>query len=109
MKSQIQQQALALGFDACHFTTALPPETGPKLQSWLDSKQHGEMAYLERNAHKRLDPQLVLHRARSIITLAVSYATKGDHASRFTPHASPPIARSRTRAVAASSRALMDR
>ncbi len=31
------------------------------------------MAYLERNAHQRIDPQQVLASAKSIITLAVSY------------------------------------
>ena len=31
------------------------------------------MHYLARNAHKRVDPQLVLPGARSVVTLAVSY------------------------------------
>ena len=35
------------------------------------------MAYLERNAAKRVDPQQVLAKAKSIITLAVSYAMEG--------------------------------
>lgn len=79
MKARIQEHARKLGFDACNFTTALPPETGERLQDWLTAGQHGEMAYLDRNSHKRMDPQLVLENVRSIITLAVSYA---DAASR---------------------------
>ena len=73
MKETIRQHALALGFDDCHFTTAAPPESAPHLQSWLSEKRHGEMNWIERNAAKRVDPQLVLPNARSVICLAVSY------------------------------------
>ena len=74
MKLQIQEYARELGFDACHFTTAQPPKSGSHFKSWLAAGRHGEMAYLERNAHKRLNPQLVLESARSVIVLSVSYA-----------------------------------
>jgi epoxyqueuosine reductase len=73
MKEAIRQRARELGFDECRFTTADPPESGVHFQRWLDERQHGQMAYLERHAHKRLEPQLVLPGARSVITLAVSY------------------------------------
>lgn len=74
MKTAIQQRARELGFDDCRFTTAAPPATGPQFERWLAAEQHGQMAYLSRNAHKRIDPQQVLAGARSIISLAVSYA-----------------------------------
>ena len=73
MKSQIQQRARELGFDACHFTTAQPPASTEQFRHWLAEHKHGEMAYLERNAHKRVEPQLVLSMAKSVISLAVSY------------------------------------
>jgi len=73
MKETIRQHALALGFDDCGFTTAAPPVSAPQLQSWLSEKRHGDMNWLERNAPKRADPQLVLPNARSIICLAASY------------------------------------
>lgn len=91
MKTTIQQRARELGFDACHFTTAVPPASAPQFKQWLALRRHGEMAYLQHNAEKRIDPQQVLPNARSIITLAVSYA-EGDQASD-TPHSaigSPP-------------------
>jgi epoxyqueuosine reductase len=109
MKAAIRQRARELGFDDCRVTTAQPPESAPRLKRWLAAGQQGEMAYLERNAHKRVDPQLVLPGARSIITLAVSYADQqaeaderesgaetvaasipplAHHASRFTFHVS---------------------
>lgn len=74
MKKLIQEKARESGFDACRFTTATPPDHAEKFQSWIDAQQHGEMGYLQRNGHKRVDPSLVLANAKTIITLAVSYA-----------------------------------
>src|SRR2546428_344646 len=73
MKAAIKQRARELGFDDCRVTTALPPESGPQFKQWLAQRQHGEMGYLERTARKRIEPQIVLPGARSIITVAVSY------------------------------------
>jgi epoxyqueuosine reductase len=73
MKERIRQRALELGFDDCRFTTAAAPESAPKLDEWLARGAHADMAWLERNAPKRRDPQLVLPGARSVITLAASY------------------------------------
>ncbi len=75
MKSEIAQRALELGFDACRVAAADPPSSAVKFQEWLAARRHGEMAYLQRNAHKRVDPQAVLSGARSIICLAASYAS----------------------------------
>jgi len=74
MKAVLRQRAQELGFDDCRFTTAEPPASGRHLETWLAEKRHGEMAWLERNAPKRLDPQLVLPGARSVIVLAVNYS-----------------------------------
>lgn len=73
MKERIRQRARELGFDDCRFTTAEAPETAAQFMSWLAERQQGEMAWLERNAAKRIDPQLVLPGARSLIVLAASY------------------------------------
>ncbi len=74
MKATIQQHAHELGFDACYFTTAVPPASAPHFEQWLAARRHGEMTYLQRNAHRRIDPQKVLANSKSIIVLAVSYA-----------------------------------
>jgi len=74
VKTAIRERALELGFDACQFTTARPPDSAGQFQRWLEAGRHGQMAYLERNARKRIEPGQVLAAARSIITLAVSYA-----------------------------------
>ena len=75
MKSAIFQRALQLGFDDCRFTTPRPPDHAVQFQSWLQAGRHGQMDYLARNAHKRIDPSLVLADAKTIITMAVNYAT----------------------------------
>ena len=73
MKAAIRQRALQLGFDDCRFTTAAAPSGAEQYQNWLAEKNHGEMAWLERTAPKRTDPQKVLPGARSVIALAASY------------------------------------
>ena len=75
MKAAIQQRALELGFDDCRVTTAAAPQSAEQFQHWLAGKQHGEMAWLERNAEKRIEPQKVLPGAKSVICLAASYQT----------------------------------
>lgn len=83
MKNAIQEKARELGFDACRFTTASPPDHAQHFQDWLAAKCHGEMNYLQRNADKRLDPQRVLARAKTIITLAVNYAAECSTGKNF--------------------------
>jgi len=83
MKAVLRQRALELGFDDCRFTTAAPPASAEQFQRWLAQKQHGEMAWLERNAEKRVEPQLVLPGAKSVIVLATSYSS----------HRPPPTSR----------------
>lgn len=73
MNEAIRKQAQELGFDGCRFTIAQAPQSAPHFQNWLAQGRQGEMAYLERNAQKRLDLQKVLPGARSVITLAVAY------------------------------------
>ena len=77
MKEAIRQRARELGFDECRFTTTHPPASAPQFQDWLKARRHGGMAYLERNAARRVNPQLVLPGARSVIVLAASYV-QGD-------------------------------
>ena len=53
---------------------ALDFSTPEKLRTWIAEGQHGEMAWLARNAAKRGNPQQVLPGARSIVTLATAYS-----------------------------------
>jgi epoxyqueuosine reductase len=73
MKAALRQRARELGFDDCRVTTAHAPESAARFKQWLAERRHGDMAYLERTAPKRVDPQQVLPGARSLIMLAASY------------------------------------
>lgn len=80
----------ALGFDDVRFASTTPPSDTNALSEWLAAGMHGEMAWMERTAGKRLDPAQVLPGVRSIILLGVSYAG-GDKANRSALDASRPI------------------
>jgi epoxyqueuosine reductase len=73
MKEAIRQRARELGFDGCRVTTATAPDHAEAFQQWIAAEHHGEMAYLARNAYKRVNPQEVLPGAKSILVLATSY------------------------------------
>jgi len=73
IRESIRNRAFDLGFDACRFTDASPPPHADALKTWLEGGLHGEMAYLERNAWKRVAPSSVLETARSVVCLAASY------------------------------------
>jgi len=75
MKEEIRAKALELGFDQCGFANSEPPLSARQFQDWIAAGKQGEMAYLARNEEKRIDPQKVLPGAKSVVSLAVSYAT----------------------------------
>jgi epoxyqueuosine reductase len=70
---QIKTRARDLGFDLVGITTARPPPHAAEFQQWLADHLHGEMAYMERNADKRVDPLQVLAQAQSIIVVGLNY------------------------------------
>jgi len=73
MKEVLRQHAFESRFDDCRFTSATPPEFREHFRRWLEAQRQGEMGYLQRTAHKRVDPQQILTGARTIICLAASY------------------------------------
>jgi epoxyqueuosine reductase len=77
LKDKIKERARELGFDDCRVTTVQQPGSARHFQQWLAKNWHGEMVYLQRNAHKRIEPEKVMAEAKSIITLAVSYECSG--------------------------------
>ena len=73
---RLRDRLKALGFDAVRFARA-EPLFGPGLRAWLDAGHQAEMAWLERGAEKRGDPDKVLPGARTLVMLGVNYATEG--------------------------------
>lgn len=73
LSERLKAEALRHGFVACRITSARPPESAPRFRKALAEGRHGEMSWLERNADKRCNPNLVLPGARSVVVLAVAY------------------------------------
>ncbi|MGE5814459.1 MAG: tRNA epoxyqueuosine(34) reductase QueG [Acidobacteriota bacterium] len=76
MTSQdVKQRAGELGFDLCGVARAASYPELTFLNEWLGRGYHGTMAYMARNAEKRLDVRLVLPSARSVVVLGTIYNT----------------------------------
>lgn len=71
-QEELRRRLVALGFDEVRFARAesVPAEG---LGRWLAWGFHADMAWMERTAAKRLNPELVLLGTRSVIMLGVNY------------------------------------
>ena len=73
LKAALVARAREIGFDDCRVARAEAPAHAAALQEWLDLGAAGEMAWIERGAAKRAEPELVLPGVKSVVVLAVSY------------------------------------
>ncbi len=70
----IKTEAKRLGFLSCGISKAeFLEEEAPRLERWLKNNMHGEMRYMENHFDKRLDPQLLVDGAKSVISLLLNY------------------------------------
>ncbi|MEY3416321.1 MAG: hypothetical protein RL711_299 [Bacteroidota bacterium] len=70
----IKNKAKALGFEYCGISKAgFLEEEAPRLEHWLHHNRHGEMAYMANYFDKRLNPQLLVDDAKSIVSLSLNY------------------------------------
>lgn len=78
-RAEIRVRATALGFDSIGFAPAiLGAERSAALQNYLAAEHHGTMAWMERRADQRADPQALWPEAMTVISLGLSYAPEGD-------------------------------
>lgn len=83
---EIENLALAIGFDGCGISQAESLELHDEhFSQWLNAGFHGEMGYMERNREKRLNPQLLVSGAKSVISVILSYKPQSDSLSLVTP------------------------
>ena len=72
--SIIKQEAKRLGFDFCGISKAeFLEEEAPRFEKWLNEKKHGKMEYMENHFDKRLNPTLLVDRAKSVVSLLYNY------------------------------------
>ncbi len=70
----IRQKAAELGFDACGIApSAYLADEAPRLEKWLEDGFHAGMQYMANHKDIRLDPQLLVSNARSVIVLLSNY------------------------------------
>jgi epoxyqueuosine reductase len=70
----IKAEARRLGFLSCGISKAgFLEEEAPRLEYWLNQNHHGEMKYLEDHYDMRLNPTLLVHGAKSVISLLLNY------------------------------------
>jgi iron-sulfur cluster binding protein, putative len=70
----IKQKAQDLGFLDCGISSArFLKEEEDHLISWLQAGMHGEMGYMQNHLEKRLNPELLVENARSVISVLLNY------------------------------------
>lgn len=88
-RERLRERLQALGFDAVRFAAADRP-AGESLRAWLGAGHHADMAWMERTADKRGNPELVLPGVRSVIMLGVNYwsgvESRGPKWARYVLH-----------------------
>ncbi len=72
----IKDKAYELGFLFVGVSRAgFLEEEAPRIEKWLSENRHGEMAYMENNLDKRLDPRLLVEGTKSVVSLLYNYYT----------------------------------
>ena len=79
LQRELRDEARALGFAACGFTTAAEePSRTARLEEWLGEGRHASMEWMEARKQQRASPQGLWPEARSVIALGMSYAPDVD-------------------------------
>ena len=76
LTARIRKEALRLGFFKAGIAPVRPLPNSGRYTKWLRAGMHGQMAYLERRAPERLNPELLLEGARSVLVLALNYYSR---------------------------------
>ncbi len=70
----IKSEAKRLGFLSCGISkSGFLEEEAPRLEKWLNQNQHGQMSYMENHFDKRLNPNLLVEDAKSVVSLLLNY------------------------------------
>ena len=72
-KTCFRDEARRLGFDAAGVASIEPKLRRGYYLEWIKQGRHGDMAWMERNHDRRLNPKKVLPEARSILCLGLNY------------------------------------
>ncbi|HVU23146.1 MAG TPA: tRNA epoxyqueuosine(34) reductase QueG, partial [Opitutus sp.] len=81
-QEELRGRLRALGFDDVRFAATAEAIDRGALRAWLDAGRQADMAWMERTAAKRLDPERVLAGVKSVILLGVNYWSGKDQGPR---------------------------
>jgi epoxyqueuosine reductase len=88
LATNIKNQAQLLGFaDAAITDTKLEAYHGDLL-AWLEKKYHGDMAYMDKQKHLRLDPKKLLPGTERVIVLRMNYLPQEANITKLINHPS---------------------
>jgi epoxyqueuosine reductase len=80
LAQHIKDRALFEGFNKVGIVGARALESeGRRLNEWLTRGFHGEMSWMTRDVHKRIDPREIFPQARSVVVVALNYFTPHQH------------------------------
>ena len=80
LAENIKQRALFEGFNKVGIVGAESlADEGRQLKEWLARGHHGEMRWMARDVHKRIDPHEIFPQARSVVVVALNYFTPHQH------------------------------
>jgi epoxyqueuosine reductase len=70
----IKEETRRLGFQDCGISRVeILEEDASRLREWLSKGRHAGMTYMERNLEKRMNPELLVEKARSVISVILNY------------------------------------
>ena len=70
----IKHEAAALGFAACGIASATRlQEEEVHLNNWLQKRFHAGMDYMQKHAEMRVNPELLVDNAKSVIVFLYNY------------------------------------
>ena len=80
LAKNIKERALFEGFNKVGIVGAESlADEGRRLKEWLARGHHGEMRWMARDVHKRIDPHEIFPQARSVVVVALNYFTPHQH------------------------------
>lgn len=82
LAAAVKRTALDVGFDACGMTDLSPSAAAQALDDWLAAGYHGEMAYMQRQATTRREPNRAWPLAKSAVVVLHNYYTSTNYADK---------------------------
>ncbi|MEN8115520.1 MAG: tRNA epoxyqueuosine(34) reductase QueG [Bacteroidota bacterium] len=86
ISDRIKEKAISLGLSGCVILpVAFLEEEQTRFKNWISEGMHGEMEYMARNMDKRLNTELLVENAKTIIIVTQNYFPKKTQTDNESP------------------------